>query len=81
MYVQESGRAGRDGQLSCTVILKIPSDLKKNLCSPQIIECCNTKSCQRSILYKDFSGCKFYDKDVHAVMCVPRHVSVDNVFL
>ena len=81
MYVQESGRAGRDGQLSCAVILKSPSDLKKNLCSPQIIECCNTKSCQRSILYKDFSGCKFYHKDVHAVMCVPRHVSVDNVFL
>ncbi len=41
MYVQESGRAGRDGELSCATILKNAADLNKQYTTQHnIILCC-----------------------------------------
>ena len=64
MYVQESGRAGRDGELSCALILKNPRDLDKRYTSEHMINYCINKSlsCRRQILYKDFPECKFSPK-------------------
>ena len=48
-YIQESGRAGRDGQLSCALIMTSPHDLNARFTSKQIIEYCTNKDskCQR----------------------------------
>lgn len=61
MYVQESGRAGRDGKLSCATILKRSSDLDKRYTTQHMIEYCTNKSleCRRSLLFQDFYDCNF----------------------
>ena len=61
MYVQESGRAGRDGELSCATILKSASDLNKQYTTQHMIDYCTNKSsiCRRKVLFKDFHGCSF----------------------
>lgn len=57
-YVQESGRAGRDGKQSIAVILKKPRDLDKRYTTEQMIEYCKCTTCRRSILYREFPGCE-----------------------
>lgn len=61
MYIQESGRAGRDGKLSCAVLFKSPQDLSKHRTSKEMIDYCSNKSlvCRRQILYQDFPHCEF----------------------
>ncbi len=60
MYVQECGRAGRDGELSCATILKNNADLNKQYTTQHMIDYCNNKSaCRRRILFEDFPGCQF----------------------
>ena len=44
MYVQESGRAGRDGLQSCAIILKSSRDLNKRYTSEHMIEYCVNES-------------------------------------
>ena len=64
MYIQESGRAGRDGKLSCALLLKSACSVDKRYSSKQMIEYCNNKSfvCRRKILYQDFPNCEFVPK-------------------
>ena len=58
MYVQESGRAGRDGKPVCAILVKYPRDLNLKHVSQQMINYCTNKSqCRRSILYSDFPDC------------------------
>lgn len=61
MYVQESGRAGRDGLLSCALIFKKQSDLNKRYTTEHMIEYCTNKSsiCRRLLLFQDFPDCEF----------------------
>ena len=59
MYIQESGRAGRDGKLACVLLLKNAHDLDKRYASKGIINYCKSSVCRRSILYSDFPGCEF----------------------
>ena len=61
MYVQESGRAGRDGKPACALLWNDKGDLNKKHTSHQMITYCtnNLKLCRRSILFKDFQGCEF----------------------
>ena len=40
MYVQETGRAGRDGKLACATILKTSSDLDKRYTTQHMIDYC-----------------------------------------
>lgn len=62
-YVQESGRAGRDGKRCLAIIMKTARDLDKRHISEQMIEYCINKSiCRRSILYRDFTDCEFPSK-------------------
>ena len=59
MYIQESGRAGRDGKLACVLLLKNAHDLDKRYASKGMINYCKSSECRRSILYSDFPGCEF----------------------
>ena len=59
MYVQETGRAGRDGKLACATILKTSSDLDKRYTTQHMIDYCTNKSlkCRRIVLFQDFYDC------------------------
>ena len=61
MYVQESGRAGRDGELSCATIWKTSTDLTTRYTTQHMIDYCLEKNvpCQRSFLFEDFHDCNF----------------------
>lgn len=56
-YVQESGRAGRDGYLSCATIIK--SNLDKRYSTQHMIDYCRSLDCRRSLLFKEFHDCTF----------------------
>lgn len=56
MYIQESGRAGRDGLLSFSLVLYTGRDLDKRTTSQGIIDYCKNKDnlCRRTLLFSDF---------------------------
>ena len=60
-YVQESGRAGRDGKFACALLFKNMRDLDARYVSKHMIEYCvgMPSQCRRLILYRDFPDCKF----------------------
>lgn len=54
-YVQESGRAGRDGQVACATLFYKPSDLDSRRVSKGMIDYCRNKDCcRRSLLFSHF---------------------------
>lgn len=57
MYIQESGRIGRDGLLSYALIVYGSGDLNKKYTSEQMIKyCVNDESvCRRKLLFEDFA--------------------------
>jgi len=59
MYVQESGRSGRDGGLSRCFIFYGGRDLDKRRVSEGMINYCKNESfvCRRRILFSDFEEC------------------------
>ncbi len=61
MYIQESGRGGRDGLLSCASILCNASDSDKRYTTEHMIKYCSKISavCRRKLLFEDFDGCSF----------------------
>ena len=57
MYVLESGRAGRDGELSCVTIWKTSTDLTTSYTTRHMIDYCLEKNvpCRRSFFLKTFT--------------------------
>ena len=64
MYVQETGRAGRDGKLSYATILKCASDLDNRYTTKHMIDYCNNEStvCRCKVLFEDFYDCNFTNR-------------------
>ena len=63
MYLQETGRAGRDGKLSCALLLTSPHDLDKRYISEQMIAYCKeSRKCRRQLIYQDFPQSEFLSK-------------------
>ena len=58
MYVQESGRAGCDGDMSCALLVFSASDLGKKYASEQMIKYCKNSTQCRKVLFADFEGCQ-----------------------
>ena len=63
-YVQESGRAGKDGKPAFALLMKNSRDISERLTSKEMNDyCVNTNSlCRRTILYSDFPNCKLSSK-------------------
>ena len=75
-YMQQTGRAGRDGKLACALLFVHPSDLSRVKDRRLVQYCENTTSCRRKFLLqhydeldfkKDCEGCKCCD--VCAICC------------
>ena len=63
-YVQETGRGGRDGFLSCALLFYCDSDNRTS--SPLMMEYCTLKTCRRTQLFQDFE-----ESDVRVAACRP----------
>ena len=68
MYVQETGRAGRDGLMSCALLLFGKGDLSKRHTSELMQKYCANPQhgCSKSILFSDFDG---YESDKSGACC------------
>ena len=78
-YMQECGRAGRNGQQSSAVLYMQSSDLKKkkNISKDMVEYCIQGKSCRRALLCSyfdsnvtDVSGCSCCDVCAKSCMCI-----------
>ena len=78
MYVQESGRAGRDRKSAFATLTKKAHGLR--FTSKEMKDyCLNTDSCRKLVLFSDFPSCPLQSQVVCVVMFVQGLVSVDNV--
>ena len=59
-YVQETGRAGQDGLLSCALLFYGKGDLSKKRTSEHMRQYCMNldKQCRKVMLFSDFDGCQ-----------------------
>lgn len=79
-YVQESGRAGRDGKPALALLMKNARDISKKFTTKEMKDYCENKNslCRRSILYSDFPRCDLSSKgcmccDICANSCECGH--------
>ena len=69
-YVQESGRAGRDGRIACVTTVFKASDLDPRRVSKDMIDYCRNKDrCRRSLLFSHFDNALPKDKPQGCFCC------------
>ena len=70
-YVQESGRAGRDGDVACAIIFCKGSNLDKRRVSKEMIKYCqNETQCRRSLLFSNFDSTIAVKPDENPTGCL-----------
>ena len=81
MHVQESGHAGHDGQMSCTLLVYGKRDLRKAYTSEHIKYCKNTNQCRKKIFsLKTLKAVRrLCLRDVCAVMYAANSAHVESV--
>ena len=59
-FIQETGRAGRDGKVSCSLLFFGKRELNKSRTSEQLITYCKNEDnqCCRKIIFADFDNCE-----------------------
>ena len=57
-FIQETGRAGWDGELSCSLMLYSKTDLNRKRTTEQLIEYCKNedKQCAKKVIFADFDN-------------------------
>ncbi len=71
MYVQESGRAGRDEKHSVALVLYNRKDLAPNHVTDHMeLYCENATKCRRGLLFKDLSDCPCPSKSSEITGCM-----------
>ena len=57
-YIQETGRGGRDGNITVACLYYSRRDLSLQFMEPEIVSYCkNVELCRRAVLFKDFDYC------------------------
>lgn len=70
MYVQESGRGGRDGKPSLATVLYSKGDLSlKHVTKHMVKYCENETVCRRKLLFEDFIDCQSTSAACKGCMC------------
>lgn len=67
-YVQETGHAGRDGFLSCSLLLHNKRD-RRTSSDEMVAYANNTTVCRRKLLFQDFDGCDDVDYPCSPCRC------------
>lgn len=77
MYVQESGRAGHDGQIPCALLVYGKRDLCQTYTSKHIIKYCQSESPfhKKSFLKALMFARMLYLKDICVVICTCKKQS------
>lgn len=69
-YLQESGRAGRDGELSCALMVYGKGDLRSKYISKHMAKYCeNSTTCRWELLFQDFADCQIDSQSKGCLCC------------
>lgn len=55
-YIQETGRAGRDGDACCAMVYHASKD--NRFIDKKMVEFCTSDTCKRKLLFSDFEDCE-----------------------
>ena len=75
-FIQETGRAGRDGKPSCSLLLYGRRELNKRRTSEQLIKYCRNEDnhCCRKTIFADFDDCERYSTSSSISKCMCCYV-------
>lgn len=68
-YMQEVGRAGRDGKKSCALLFWSKKDISSQLTDQQMIDYCKGKDCRRNTLLQYFDKACSYSPNCSGCSC------------